>query len=79
MEKPVLNVHTGMEEIDLRQDKNANGLVQLIAGRHHFRVETTVIRRSGTGPADRRAGRVPSLPMCPIHPPLQPAIPDEGR
>jgi hypothetical protein len=30
MEKPVLNAHTGMEEIDLRQDKNANGLVQLL-------------------------------------------------
>ena len=35
--------------------------------------------RSGTGPADRRAGRVPSLPMRAIHPPRQPAIPDEGR
>jgi len=57
MEKPVLNVHTGMEEIDLRQDKNANGLVQLIAGRHHFRAEATDIRRSGTGPAGRSADR----------------------
>ena len=35
--------------------------------------------RSGTGPADRRAGRVPSLPICAIHRPRQPAIPDEGR
>jgi len=35
--------------------------------------------RSGTGPAGRRAGRVPSLPMRSIHPPRQPAIPDEGR
>ena len=35
--------------------------------------------RSGTGPAGRRAGRVPSLPISAIHPPRQPAIPDEGR
>ena len=35
--------------------------------------------RSGTGPAGRRAGRVPSLPFCSIHTPRQPAIPDEGR
>ena len=35
--------------------------------------------RSGTGPAGREAGLVPSLPTCPIHPPRQPAIPDEGR
>jgi hypothetical protein len=35
--------------------------------------------RSGTGPARSRAGRVPSLQTCPIHPPRQPAIPDEGR
>ena len=35
--------------------------------------------RSGTGPADRRAGRVPSLLFCAIDPPRQPAIPDEGR
>ena len=35
--------------------------------------------RSGTGPAGRRAGQVPSLPMRAIHPPRQPAIPDEGR
>ena len=35
--------------------------------------------RSGTGPAGRRAGRAPSLPMPSIHPPRQPAIPDEGR
>jgi hypothetical protein len=35
--------------------------------------------RSGTGPAGRRAGRVPSLAFCAIHPPRQPAIPDEGR
>ena len=35
--------------------------------------------RSGTGPAGREAGRVPSLPMPAIHPSRQPAIPDEGR
>jgi hypothetical protein len=58
---------------------NANGLVQLIAGRHHFRATPTVIRRSGTGPAGRGAGRAPSLPFPAIHPPRQPAIPDEGR
>ena len=57
----------------------ANGLVQLIAGRHHFRATATVVRRSGTGPACRVAGRVPSLPMRAIHPHRQPAIPDEGR
>jgi|GEM_PF-1661826 len=56
-----------------------NGLVQLIAGRHYFRATATVIRRSGTGPADRRAGRAPSLPAFAIHRPRQPAIPDEGR
>ena len=35
--------------------------------------------RSGTGPAGRRAGRVPALPSSAIRPPRQPAIPDEGR
>ena len=35
--------------------------------------------RAGTGPAGRRAGRVPLLPMPAIHSPCQPAIPDEGR
>jgi len=35
--------------------------------------------RSGTGPAGRQAGRVPSLRLRAIHPPRQPAIPDEGR
>jgi len=58
---------------------NANRLVQLIAGRGDFRATPTVIRRSGTGPAKCRAGRVPSLPISAIHPPRQPAIPDEGR
>jgi len=61
------------------QQNRPNGLVQLIAGRHHFRATATVIRRSGTGPADRRAGRVPSLPFSAINLFRQPAIPDEGR
>ena len=60
--------------------KWANGLVQLIAGPWGVSMNTNLtFHRSGTGPADRRAGRVPSLPMPPIHPPRQPAIPDEGR
>ena len=53
--------------------------MQLIAGRHHFRAKATVIRRSGTGPAKSRAGRVPSLPAFAIDPHRQPAIPDGGR
>ena len=62
-----------------QKEKRPNGLVQLIAGRHHFRAEATVIRRSGTGDAGSRASRVPSLPMRSIHHFRQPAIPDEGR
>jgi hypothetical protein len=61
------------------EENIANRLVQLIAGRSNFRAEATVTWRSGTGPADRRAGRVPSLPFRAIHYPRQPAIPDEGR
>jgi hypothetical protein len=57
----------------------ANRLVQLIAGRDHFRATAIVVRRSGTGPAGRNAGQVPSLPFPAIHTPRQPAIPDEGR
>jgi len=61
-------------------NKTANGLVQLIAGPWGVSMNTHLtIHRSGTGPAGRRAGRVPSLPMRAIHPPRQPAIPDEGR
>jgi hypothetical protein len=56
-----------------------NGAVQLIAGRHHFRAEGGVVRRSGTGDAGSRASRVPSLPFSAVHPPRQPAIPDGGR
>ena len=61
------------------EGKMANRAVQLIAGRHHFRAKPTVTRRSGTGDADRRASRVPSLPPSAIHPHRQPAIPDGGR
>jgi len=61
------------------EGKCANRAVQLIAGRHHFRAEGGVVRRSGTGPAGRRAGRVPSLPFLAINPLRQPAIPDGGR
>jgi len=57
----------------------ANRAMHLIAGRHHFRAEATLIRRSGTGPAKSRAGRVPSLPTFAIDPHRQPAIPDGGR
>jgi len=61
------------------EGKCANRAVQLIAGRHHFRAEATVTRRSGTGDAGSRASRVPSLPFSAIHPFRQPAIPDGGR
>ena len=53
--------------------------MQLIAGRHHFRLKATVVRRSGTGPAKSRAGLVPSLPTFAIDPHRQPAIADGGR
>lgn len=59
--------------------KYANKPVQLIAGPSHFRATPTVATRSGTGPAKRRAGRVPSLPFSAIHPFRQPAVPDGGR
>jgi len=61
------------------EGKCANRAVQLIAGRSNFRVAATVARRSGTGDADSRASRVPSLPILAIHPHRQPAIPDGGR
>ena len=58
----------------------ANKLVQLIAGPSGVSMNTDLtFHRSGTGPAGRGAGRVPSLPTFAIHPPRQPAIPDEGR
>ena len=53
--------------------------MQLIAGRHHFRAEFAVIRRSGTGDAGSKASRVPSLSSFAIDPHRQPAIPDGGR
>ena len=59
--------------------KKPNRAVQLIAGRFIFRAEASVAWRSGTGDAGRRASRVPSLPLCAIHPLRQPAIPDGGR
>ena len=58
----------------------AHKLVQLIADPWGVSMNTGLtFHRSGTGPADSRAGRVPSLPIFAIHPPRQPAIPDEGR
>ena len=61
-------------------NKTANGLVQLIAGPWGVSMNADLtFHRSGTWPAGRRAGRVPSLPFPAIHPPPQPAIPDEGR
>ena len=63
-----------------RKTKMPNGLVQLIAGPSGVSMNTDLtFDRSGTGPAGRRAGRVPSLPFPAIHPQRQPAIPDEGR
>ena len=57
-----------------------NRLVQLIAGQSGVSMNTNfTFHRSGTGPAKNRAGRVPSLPFSAIHPPCQPAIPDERR
>jgi len=60
-------------------EEMANRAVQLIAGRSVFRAKVAVVRRSGTGDADRRASRVPSLSISAIHPFCQPAIPDGGR
>ena len=61
------------------KENRPNGAMQLIAGRHQFRAVATVIQRSGTEPAGRSAGRVPSLPSFAIDPHRQPAIPDGGR
>jgi hypothetical protein len=68
-----------LHSISDHEENIANRAVQLIAGRSNFRVEATVIRRSGTGDAGSRASRVPSLPFSAIHPHRQPAIPDGGR
>ena len=63
-----------------KKGKMPNGLVQLIAGPWGVSMNADLpFHRSGTGPAGRRAGRVPSLPFRAIHQPRQPAIPDEGR
>jgi len=72
---PTMPIHATPDH----EKKYANRAVQLIAGRHHFRAEATVTRRSGTGDAGRRASRVPSLHFLAIHPHRQPAIPDGGR
>ena len=62
------------------QNESANKLVQLIAGPWGVSMNTDLtFHRSGTRPAGRRSGRVPSLPFPAINPPRQPAIPDEGR
>ena len=54
--------------------------MQLIAGPWGVSMNTDLtFHHSGTGPAGRRAGRVPSLAMRAIHQTRQPAIPDEGR
>jgi len=57
----------------------ANRPVQLIAGLPDFRSTLSVAWRSGTGPAGRKAGRVPSLPFGAFIAHLRPAIPDGGR
>jgi len=63
-----------------KYQKKANGLVQLIAGPWGVSMNTNLtFHRSGTGPAIRRAGRVPSLPFLAFNHFRQPAIPDEGR
>jgi len=67
------------QAIPNHEGRCANKPVQLIAGPSHFRATPTVATRSGTGPAKRRAGRVPSLPFSSIHPLRQPAIPDGER
>ena len=64
----------------MKKEINPNEFVQLIAGPWGVSMNTNLtFHRSGTGPAGRRAGRVPSLPISAIHPLRQPAIPDEGR
>ena len=62
------------------KSKWPNRLVQLIAGPSGVSMNTILtFHHSGTGPAGRQAGRVPSLPFLAIHQHRQPAIPDEGR
>jgi len=69
-----------IEAGNINKMKKANRLVQLIAGPWGVSMNANLtFDRSGTGPAGRRAGRVPSLPFLAIHAPRQPAIPDEGR
>jgi hypothetical protein len=61
------------------ESKSANKAVQLIAGLSVVRSISTVVRRSGTGDAGRRASRVPSLPTFAMNHFRQPAIPDGRR
>jgi len=59
-----------------RQENHANKAAQGIAGPSVVSMSTDLtFHRSGTGPAGRRAGQVPSLPILAIHPLRQPAIP----
>ncbi len=81
--RPVVPAITSLQNVfsqPFGQTENrANRAMQLIAGRLYFRAAATATQRSGTGPAGRRAGRVPSLPTPTINPPRQPSIPDRGR
>jgi hypothetical protein len=63
-----------------QETQDANQPVQPIAGPWGVSMNTDLtFHRSGTGPAGRRAGRVPLLPTLAIHPPRLPAIADGGR
>jgi hypothetical protein len=54
----------------MQKANRPNELVQLIAGPWGVSMNTDLtFHRSGTGPAGRRAGRVPSLPAFAIHTP----------
>ena len=77
--KATTSMQTAFNALLDHKEYSANGAVQLIAGLRVFRAAATVVRRSGTGPAKSRAGRVPSLPLRAIHSPRLPAIPDGGR
>jgi len=66
--------------IPAHERNSANRPVQPIAGPWGVSMNTDLtFHRSGTGPAGRRAGRVPSLPTRSINPPRRPAIADGGR
>jgi hypothetical protein len=58
------------------EENHANKAAQGIAGPSVVSMnDDLTFHRSGTGPAGRRAGQVPSLPTRAIHPPRRPAIP----